>query len=84
MGDPVYGGRFGRPRGATEELAESLHAFGHQALHAAKLAFDHPRTGKRLALETPVPADFAALLEVLRADAREASRQGPRGRSGRA
>jgi 23S rRNA pseudouridine1911/1915/1917 synthase len=87
VGDPVYGGRFGRPRGATEELAKCLHAFGHQALHAAKLAFDHPRTGKRLALETPVPADFAALLEVLRADTREASRQAaasPRGRSGRA
>jgi 23S rRNA pseudouridine1911/1915/1917 synthase len=75
VGDAVYGGRFGRPRGASEELARALRDFGHQALHAAKLAFDHPRTGERLALEAPVPADFAALLEVLRADAREASRE---------
>jgi 23S rRNA pseudouridine1911/1915/1917 synthase len=75
VGDPVYGGRFGRPRGASEELAQTLRDFGHQALHAAKLAFDHPRTGERLALETPVPTDFAVLLEVLRGDAREASRQ---------
>jgi 23S rRNA pseudouridine1911/1915/1917 synthase len=75
VGDPVYGGRFGRPRGASEALAQALRAFGHQALHAAKLAFDHPRSGERVALETPVPADFAALLAVLRADAREASRQ---------
>jgi 23S rRNA pseudouridine1911/1915/1917 synthase len=74
-GDPVYGGRFGRPRGAGEELVEFLRTFGHQALHAARLAFDHPRTGKRLTLETPVPADFARLLELLRADARAAAHQ---------
>jgi 23S rRNA pseudouridine1911/1915/1917 synthase len=87
VGDPVYGGRFRLPRGATVELAEHLRAFGHQALHAAKLAFDHPRSGKRLTLETPVPVDFAVLLEVLRADAREASRPAaakPASGSGRA
>jgi 23S rRNA pseudouridine1911/1915/1917 synthase len=86
VGDPVYGGRFGRPRGASEELAQSLRAFGHQALHAARLAFDHPRSGKRVTVETPVPADFAGLLEVLRSDAREALRQSaasPAGRSRR-
>jgi 23S rRNA pseudouridine1911/1915/1917 synthase len=84
VGDPVYGGRFGRPRGAGEELAEFLRAFGHQALHAARLAFDHPRTGNRLGLETPVPADFERLLELLRADARHASRLGAApGRAGR-
>jgi 23S rRNA pseudouridine1911/1915/1917 synthase len=83
VGDPVYGGRFGRPRGASEELAQSLRAFGHQALHAAKLAVDHPRSGERLALETPAPPDFAALLEVLRADAREASRQSATRRTAR-
>jgi 23S rRNA pseudouridine1911/1915/1917 synthase len=87
VGDPVYGGRMSRPRGATEELAACLRAFDHQALHAARLAFDHPRTGYPLVLETPVPADFQALLEVLRADAREASRQTaarrPTGRSAR-
>jgi 23S rRNA pseudouridine1911/1915/1917 synthase len=83
VGDPVYGGRFGRPRGASEALAACLRGFGHQALHAAELAFDHPRTGRRLALQTPVPADFAGLLDMLRADAREAARQTPVGSSGR-
>jgi 23S rRNA pseudouridine1911/1915/1917 synthase len=82
VGDPVYGGRFGLPRGASPELAETLRAFGHQALHAAKLAFDHPRTGERLALEAPVPADFAALLEALRTDAREAHRPAATRRAG--
>ncbi len=72
VGDPVYGGRFGRPKGAGEALCAALRGFGHQALHAAKLAFDHPRNGRRLALEARVPSDFEALLHALRMDARGA------------
>ncbi len=52
-GDPVYGGR-----------GEKLLA--RQALHAWKLAFDHPRSGKRVAFESPLPADFRDLLERVR------------------
>ena len=74
VGDPVYGGRFGLPRGATQGLVDTLRGFKRQALHAAALAFDHPRTGKRLSLQTPVPPDFAQLLAALREDAREAAR----------
>ena len=48
-GDPVYAGR-----------AKS--SFGRQALHAWKLAFTHPRTGKAMSFEAPLPADFSALL----------------------
>ena len=72
----MYGGRLlARPRGAaTDLLIEALRAFKRQALHAATLAFDHPRTGKRLTLESPVPPDFARLLEVLRDDVRGAAR----------
>ena len=43
------------------------------ALHAATLGFDHPRSGKRLILQSAVPPDFAQLLEVLREDARVAA-----------
>ncbi|HYC35252.1 MAG TPA: RluA family pseudouridine synthase [Usitatibacter sp.] len=39
---------------------------GRQALHAWKLAFVHPKTGKTLAFESSLPPDFAALLEGLR------------------
>jgi 23S rRNA pseudouridine1911/1915/1917 synthase len=74
VGDPVYGGRFGLPRGASQGLIDALRGFKRQALHAAALAFDHPRTGKRLSLQTPVPADFAQLLAALREDVREAAR----------
>jgi 23S rRNA pseudouridine1911/1915/1917 synthase len=70
VGDPVYGGRFALPRGATPPLIDMLRSFKRQALHATALAFDHPRTGKRLTLQSPVPSDFAQLLAVLRDDAR--------------
>jgi 23S rRNA pseudouridine1911/1915/1917 synthase len=68
VGDPVYGGRFARPRGASEELVATLKAFKRQALHAANLAFDHPRTGRRREFSSPVPADFQGLTDALRAD----------------
>src|ERR1700691_5531933 len=73
VGDPVYGGRFGLPRGATQPLIDTLRAFKRQALHAATLGFEHPRTGKMLTLQSPVPADFARLLAILAADARAAA-----------
>jgi 23S rRNA pseudouridine1911/1915/1917 synthase len=67
-GDPVYGGRFKAPRGATPRLLDTLRAFKRQALHAASLAFDHPRSGTRLTLHSALPADFAHLLAALRDD----------------
>jgi 23S rRNA pseudouridine1911/1915/1917 synthase len=70
VGDPVYGGRLGLPRGASPGLVTTLRGFKRQALHAATLGFDHPRTGKLLRLESAVPADFAHLLAELREDAR--------------
>jgi 23S rRNA pseudouridine1911/1915/1917 synthase len=45
-----------------------LAAFRRQALHAAKLEFTHPVTGRDISVESPVPADFAALLSALRAE----------------
>jgi len=72
VGDPVYGGRLTLPRGATPALADMLRSFKRQALHAAALGFEHPRSGKRLRLESPLPADYVALLAALREDAREA------------
>jgi 23S rRNA pseudouridine1911/1915/1917 synthase len=70
VGDPVYGGRFAQPRGAAPELVDTLRAFKRQALHAASLGLDHPRTGKRLVLNSAVPEDFRQLLLALRDDAR--------------
>jgi 23S rRNA pseudouridine1911/1915/1917 synthase len=41
-------------------------AFARQALHARRLAFEHPFDGSPLAFEAPLPADFADLLQQLR------------------
>jgi 23S rRNA pseudouridine1911/1915/1917 synthase len=71
VGDQVYGGRFAQPKGASQRLLETLRGFKRQALHATSLAFDHPRSGKRLSLQSAVPADFAELLAALREDAQE-------------
>jgi 23S rRNA pseudouridine1911/1915/1917 synthase len=71
VGDPTYGGRLARPRGARESLIDTLRDFKRQALHATTLAFDHPRSGYRQTFQSPVPPDFAALLAALREDIRE-------------
>jgi 23S rRNA pseudouridine1911/1915/1917 synthase len=65
VGDPVYGGRRRLPARASAEVIAALQAFHRQALHAARLGFTHPTSGRELMFESPVPADFAALLEVL-------------------
>jgi 23S rRNA pseudouridine1911/1915/1917 synthase len=78
VGDPVYGGRFGLPRGASPGLIDALRGFKRQALHAAALGFEHPRTGKRVALQSPVPPDFAQLLGALREDAQAAAQDAAR------
>ena len=68
VGDPVYGGRLALPKGASDPLIEMLRRFKRQALHATRLAFQHPSSGETIELEVPPPADFQALLEVLRED----------------
>jgi 23S rRNA pseudouridine1911/1915/1917 synthase len=62
LGDSLYGaGR--KPKGRAVEAQEVV---GRQALHAWKLSFPHPRTGKVLHVEAPLPADFTSALKVLR------------------
>ncbi len=62
LGDELYGGV---PRaGALHEIALEL---GHQALHAAVLGFEHPRSGERLRFESELPGDFQHALQRLRA-----------------
>jgi 23S rRNA pseudouridine1911/1915/1917 synthase len=70
LGDAVYGGTRREARlPADAPLRRAAEAVGRQALHAARLAFDQPRTGERLVLEAPLPDDFARALATLRAGA---------------
>jgi len=67
IGDPVYGGaRRASARALGPEAPAACAAFPRQALHAATLGFTHPVTGTRLAFESPLPADMAGLLTLLR------------------
>jgi len=60
LGHPVLGDRqYGR------RAADAPVPAPRQMLHAARLSFAHPRTGARLALSAPRPADFAAALAAL-------------------
>ncbi len=62
VGDPVY--RVGAKSHAPAAL---LGDFRRQALHAARLELEHPRTGVAMRWDSPLPADFRALLARLRA-----------------
>lgn len=67
LADPAYGGRKREARLPPEHPARrAADAIGRLALHAWKLSFAHPRTGKAVRFEAPIPADLEAALEVLR------------------
>ncbi|CAM3573604.1 RluA family pseudouridine synthase [Marinicrinis lubricantis] len=53
VGDPAYG----RNKGISMD---------GQALHAAVLGFEHPRTGEYMEFETPIPEDMNHVLELIR------------------
>ena len=69
VGDPVYGGRLAVPAGASDVLIETLRGFRRQALHAARLEFEHPASGQNMRFDAAPPVDFEALLATLREDA---------------
>lgn len=69
VGDPLYGGRLQIPAGSCAEFSDCLRRFRRQALHAKRLAFDHPLSGEAMSFEAPLPADLENLLAQMRSDA---------------
>lgn len=62
-GDPVYG----NPRHpCSPAIKEAIKQLARQALHAYRLSFIHPQTGKTVSFEAPIPQDMYHLLSVLR------------------
>lgn len=53
IGDETYGG------------TKKGHSIKGQALHAAKLGFEHPATGEKMSFESELPEEFTKLLEEL-------------------
>ena len=65
VGDPLYSGP--QWRGIPDKrIQKVLSSLGRQMLHAAKITFEHPRSGSIVAFEAPLPDDFRAVLDVLR------------------
>ncbi|HUR81180.1 MAG TPA: RluA family pseudouridine synthase [Thermoanaerobaculia bacterium] len=65
VGDPLYSGP--QWRGIPDKkIQKVLSSLERQMLHAAKITFEHPRTGATVSYEAPVPEDFRAVLATLR------------------
>jgi 23S rRNA pseudouridine1911/1915/1917 synthase len=68
VGDAVYGPPKGGPSqigGHSQDERDVVIPFGRQALHSWRIAFRHPRTGRELSLEAPLPADMRDLASAL-------------------
>jgi 23S rRNA pseudouridine1911/1915/1917 synthase len=66
VGDTLYSGRSRPPAGKDDTLRVFITGFPRQALHAAKLEFNHPTSGEALSFESPLPDDYLELLQALR------------------
>ena len=80
VGDTLYGAP-GSIRHTSDTAAEPM-SLPRNFLHAARLALTHPRTGKPLALEAPLPPELVTFLDTLRATAAASAK--PPTRSSRA
>ena len=66
IGDPLYGkGKRAWMKGLPESVIEALRDFPRQALHAAALGFDHPKSAERLRFETEMRKDMKDLCDIL-------------------
>jgi 23S rRNA pseudouridine1911/1915/1917 synthase len=67
LADAAYGGTRREARlPAGDPVREAAAAIGRQALHAWRLSFRHPRTGRARRFEAPIPPDLKRAIEILR------------------
>ena len=72
LGDNQYGGkRLKMLPGASEDLANMLRNYRHQALHAVHIEFAHPKTKETMSFDVPIPEDMSKLIDLLREDYKE-------------
>ena len=64
VGDTTY--NEGRDNSiANDEIRKAVQHLGRFFLHSARLAFDHPKTGKYLRFDQPLPPELAGFLKLL-------------------
>ncbi|BBO71723.1 pseudouridine synthase [Desulfosarcina alkanivorans] len=68
IGDPIYGRRGERKRLADTSIGmrRAVIDIHRQMLHAWRISFDHPTTGRRMKLEAALPEDMAQLIDRFR------------------
>jgi 23S rRNA pseudouridine1911/1915/1917 synthase len=66
VGDKLYGApaELKTPGRGKAEAAQSI-SLQRNFLHAAELELDHPRTGEKIALKSPLPAELQAFLATI-------------------
>ena len=70
VGDSVY---LKGPQKCVPQLRALLSGFPRQALHATRLALDHPVSGERMEWQAPMPQDMQQLLQQIRAAVKDAA-----------
>ena len=66
LGDAIYGAGFlSSVRKLNPQAREALAALGRQALHAAELSFEHPKSAKNMKFSSKLPDDMDRLLTAL-------------------
>lgn len=68
VGDQQYGDRVRLIKNASPEFSAFMGKFPRQALHAARLELEHPKTKENLVFDCPIPNDILQLIDVLRVD----------------
>ena len=66
LGDPIYGETRYQGWNIPAECKGILQQLQGQALHAERLGFEHPDTGKKMSFMSEPPVDFQEALEALR------------------
>ena len=66
VGDPVYNRKKTVPSTFPKDLHQALASIDGQLLHARKLGFIHPTTGKKMNFESQTPQTFQKILNLLR------------------
>jgi len=69
VGDPLYAGRQWRNL-ADPRARAACRSFPRQALHACRLAFEHPVSKEEVEFEAPLPSDLEDLIDTLRSSTR--------------
>ncbi len=65
LGDPVYGGRHHADATLPPAVREALAMVGRQMLHAWRLSFKHPDSGREMTFEADLPKDMQQILKLL-------------------